>query len=66
VESVDIIENEGKYDDEDEERHELMVYGRCSQPTGGGARRVYAYLIIIDSMTLVASSHLSVTISRTW
>src|SRR5258705_8873102 len=30
------------------------------------ANLFYAYLIIIDSITLLASSHLSVTISITW
>ncbi len=42
----------------EDQREDDDHYEKCHE--------LYAYLIMIDSITLAASSHLSVTISITW
>ena len=81
MKSVYVIKDEGKNDDHNKKSHkqfdlqnvEIWKCSKCDNlkihfhiPTSIYFHIIYAYLIMMDSITLAASSHLSVTISITW
>ena len=81
MKAINVIKNQRQYDNDDQECHnanlkfdlnpdDILVSAYSGNPRGqniiAGVATGYAYLIMMDSITLPASSHLSVTISITW